>query len=1047
MSQILKLSNGDQVKNRKQQELDQIALNRQKIKDAYDSGSLSEESKAQLDMISKNAQAYLQADPLHNKNARKFQLELTNRMADIVDGNPGYTPYQTEIADKNIFGRYSDNEMGLIANELIRKTLNSNTNSPSTTQTVSQSPSSQEEMHHIYDWLGGYNLDLMPQNMTDKQKVNYILRGLKKGIDDAEQANASGKMIHGFDPSKIQEAKQRLSQIQIEDSDTDEAAFNKLVSQIQDGMFAVPADTFKSLFSKYYGGSESTDATTQAAKELGYELADSNYLSRINPLIEAIGDNGKIYKKGNKYYALDSDLNPILSGYSNIDSDSASSTYNKGIFIGDNGEIFISDDVTNVSNIPENWSQKVISAVENVKNQFSSAYNPIEYDFFKQTTTDALINHLRETIGHKFTAYDVSNLVAGSDKVLAVSPSGAPIKKDYYNKLVYPEDTRFYVLDDNGELKMFGNKDYATRAELAGYKSSGWNETQGSKQIGLDITDLDLSGTEQADLYRAFGKAPGTTTYTLGGYGLSKLQSRMAGQKPENDVTMRVGQQPDVYIKNLLDDIIEYNPNLTSSHINPRNKEYEDNKYESLKKLISVILYYNQNPNAEHAEKVRQVLNDKKYQDILYQILYDYGVQRNKGIVSDKNGGILYAQQGGKNRYQELVAQVDRNEQKRQSDIKAQREQGYSKLSRYKYGQRELKDGLRPEDWLRFGAMAADVVSIISNFSGAGAPVAAGAGALSAGTQLVADFADPSVGFWQASKNLGINAGLAALSLVPGIGGAAKGAKTIKQIAQWAPRVMLAANTLGLALDQDVKESWKRVQSGKPLTANDLKNIGWTLTSVAGLGRGARNIANSVKKVGPNGERAYQLIKGKTTKSYSFTDKKGNKITLDENRAQKVTDLLNEGKEKEALSVIREVSPNAEVDFEAKRSIKNPLKKNLDGKSKKLSLKEETLKEPSITKEQFEQILEENKGTDLEAYLRANYEGFTFKQDEVLPPENHRIEVPKALQKRRIFTQPEEGGFSDWNQLNKNKREYRLRLEFDKQGGKLNRLHNYINKK
>ena len=170
-----------------------------------------------------------------------------------------------------------------------------------------------------------------------------------------------------------------------------------------------------------------------------------------------------------------------------------------------------------------------ISAVENVKNQFSSAYNPIEYDFFKQTTTDALINHLRETIGHKFTAYDISNLVAGSDKVLAVSPSGAPIKKDYYNKLVYPEDTRFYVLDDNGELKMFGDKDYATRAELAGYKSSGWNETQGSKQIGLDITDLDLSGTEQADLYRAFGKAPGTTTYTRGGYGLSKLQSRMAG--------------------------------------------------------------------------------------------------------------------------------------------------------------------------------------------------------------------------------------------------------------------------------------------------------------------------------------------------------------------------------------------------------------------------------------------------------------------------------------------------------------------------------------
>jgi len=55
---------------------------------------------------------------------------------------------------------------------------------------------------------------------------------------------------------------------------------------------------------------------------------------------------------------------------------------------------------------------------------------------------------------------------------------------------------------------------------------------------------------------------------------------------------------------------------------------------------------------------------------------------------------------------------------------------------------------------------------------------------------MAADIADESLSKWDVAKNGIVNAGLAAVGMVPGLGLASRSGKWLTTIAKWAPRLL-----------------------------------------------------------------------------------------------------------------------------------------------------------------------------------------------------------------------------------------------------------------
>jgi len=141
-------------------------------------------------------------------------------------------------------------------------------------------------------------------------------------------------------------------------------------------------------------------------------------------------------------------------------------------------------------------------------------------------------------------------------------------------------------------------------------------------------------------------------------------------------------------------------------------------------------------------------------------------------------------------------------------------------------------------------------------------------------------------------KNAGINAGLAAVGMVPGLGLAAKSGKWLANIAKWTPRILTLASAGHIALSDDIKNSLKKASSvsdWNKLTNQDVKNITYALSTVAGLSRGAKGIVND-RKFKP-------AFSESSEKQYSITTSKGKK-TISKEQVDKIKKLDPKDKEK-----------------------------------------------------------------------------------------------------------------------------------------------------
>lgn len=155
------------------------------------------------------------------------------------------------------------------------------------------------------------------------------------------------------------------------------------------------------------------------------------------------------------------------------------------------------------------------------------------------------------------------------------------------------------------------------------------------------------------------------------------------------------------------------------------------------------------------------------------------------------------------------------------------------------------------DDYTRLGAIGADLAGLIAGFVPGGSVVSAGSGFLSTGANFAADMKD---GFqWSDLGNAAVGLGMDVLSVIPGLGVAAKGSKAAKNIIKWAPRLLTAwgamANT-GPAIESLSKLKEK---GWSALDVQDWKNIANGIHLIVSGGRGvkrqvqAKNLLNNAK--------------------------------------------------------------------------------------------------------------------------------------------------------------------------------------------------------
>lgn len=254
----------------------------------------------------------------------------------------------------------------------------------------------------------------------------------------------------------------------------------------------------------------------------------------------------------------------------------------------------------------------------------------------------------------------------------------------------------------------------------------------------------------------------------------------------------------------------------------------------------------------------------------LYNELFqDYAKFRGYKLPSAKKGGVLKAQFGTRTPEQSNFEKVEQQE----SEIATM---GQKKFNRKNLGNQTIFDNqgtnLTTSDWMRIGAITADLTSAVSAFApGVGTGVAAATGIGSSVTNLAADLADPSIGGWDVAKNLGINLGLDLVSLIPGVNIGATAGKIIKPLAKLAPRLIPVAMSLGIA--PEFVDTLKKIGNGKNnFTANDLRVLAMGMSAIAGTSRvaGSTLKASKLNKSGYGKDFKFSTTKPNQTKTGEF---------------------------------------------------------------------------------------------------------------------------------------------------------------------------------
>ena len=820
MAKILKFKKGKSTREM----LAQLAQNQ----DSLSTASVTTEQRELLDRITRNAEQYLQENPLNEKNEAAYRLQVSNAMLDILDGGTGYNQYQIDAPRTNMWGNHSQGSTNQIVNQIIQdsangqvytrtggkrviKPLSSSGNAPTATNT-SSSPISELYFYSPLSNLEDNGWGTFATSSV-KDRIFTFGNSVLSNLEDALNAKKAGKTIHGFtgnwnnvNDTNINNLKSYLATLQDrEDVGIDDIyKFSTYIRQLA----PETATMFNNYFIDILENEPVKDKRLRELKNKGFiEYAyDSPYLTK-NKYHLMQDKNGKLSLYTDDYKII---TDPVQYIDTNTDTGFFFNA-DKGIYSGNVGEVTadnpLFDDITT-------YRENLVLPEEYLADQWGDNSVPDSTPLYQKLVDSGILKK-----GTYFT--DLSNLFKGDEQIIAINNDGSAISNNYYGDPILTNSTLYRL--KNGKLE---------KTNLNKLKALYNREGFGEDNSKYNIIGYDKAFEEIGDQYLNTGIISDNADI-LG-------RSIWTRSRFRNNIDIN----PNLFVNNMVKAV------KAEKNGNSRNIELDSGSWTipniSASEFLENISYYS-NPLDVLAYTINLIKKDNSINvsredlNLLYRAFNEYAKKyhNTSEVEVKKEGGIIKMQEGKR------ISAVSREEveetktgvtDKTEKNKEKAKEAGYgTDVNRHKANE---DDEWKTEDTLRLAALAQDVAATAASFGvGAGSLAAGGLGLTSMLTDLTADIMDESVSGWEVAKNALFNTGLAAAGMIPGLGAS----KVVKQLVKWLPRLISYGSSIGLAMDDEVQDTFSKVFSSNPdLNRKDWKNLTTFLSSLLGSARQGR---------------------------------------------------------------------------------------------------------------------------------------------------------------------------------------------------------------
>lgn len=809
----------------------------------------SDDARAEAEALIKTGMNYTSSNPMTGKQGRLEKTQIYEEAIRILNGQER-SPI-TMSTSRAISDFYSANER----------------------RRSSQNNSSQEGrapgVRKFYDYSPLKNLGITNDDDTLETRVAGLARTLLSNLDGALDAYNRRDIVNGLDMS-VDYTTARATLLQVIDgisngSLSGREGYKKLGSIA--GQLGI-TDSDREAWETYFGDLDDLEPwEVNYSKLKGKKYKDIDlktlYAPWVQQAAEANGLRFMLDANGN-IKAFDKNYNEYQGGALTLYNDDWTDESGNGsaIIIDAQGNVHLGN-VNSLTGGQQNalYKQYTKARQENTASR-DKLWRSHKYDYVYNKSDNPLFSQVSEKRGQRnFVGIDVSSLFSTDGNVLAVQGNGATgAITDGFGNIKFNTDTKFYMYENGKVVEKTWDQMKPYYTHDSGEPLDQMGESLGIVGQTLQGAETSITGGEDLAGRTAWGRMVGGAALGGGagaliggglGAGLGAISGALGGLW-EYAFLDDIEEDPTTFVKLVLDATADPDGRVKS--------EYKLTGVGKNKELLDNLDW--QNKSRDYIVYIYKYLQDHK--SVLNSLTPAQLKQYHTLIESYKNGGIVKKAAQGTviNAAGEDVTDLlyghkdsfDELRKKNKARVKEENkaaERGFKSTYAMEANDEEVFGGdakMTTSDIMRLTTMAQDVASIVASFvPGAGTGVAAGLGVTSTATDLIADILDPAVSGGQVAKNLAVNAGFAALGMVPG----AKMGKVAKNIIKWAPRIVAMAATAGIAFDESTQNTFKKIGDGSThFTREDWKNISHVLSAVAGtvkMGKGMYD-GHKVKK-------------------------------------------------------------------------------------------------------------------------------------------------------------------------------------------------------
>lgn len=891
--------------------------------------SASPEVQAKMQAIATNYQRYQAADTMRDRDAERLEADAYQRMLDIAAGGQGYSATNAGSATTNIFGYYDQNEITNIGNEITKRTLASQPQTTTTTTTTTTSSGG----NYNFKWNRGLDTEYFGDNASLSQRATVFVDSLRRNLTEALEAKEAGKVVRGIDKNTLGQCQAVLNALNSADFQTsswqDPEAVDKQVTYLKkvSQRLKIPFSDFAQFFNEWCDDS-SAFARKKALKDQGYTLNPSVQIGNTT-LTDILKNQGiNVAMKGSDMFAYDKDWNLITSPISKIfDDQDNTNTYGLGIFTDASGKLVVGD-IDNFTAADNPWSQQVTDALNKIKTSRNAINKSYDFDNVYGYSENDLVNQVYSQIGGSFSYADISAKFNGNDPVIVVAPTGKKIEFDRFGNVKNAAELVYYYRDANGELKQAKSAAEVAQGLGTSYNYQGFAGETGDQVSNRTLTvngDTTLTGDEDFAGDRTWwghtwrGLVGGIAGGTLaGGHPIIGGLTGLIGSQIAYATSDNINDDPQNWFNMMCDVITNPDGDDTTKYIHTGYSQVNNrdvlNAFKGMTNIVPLMAKLLKEGDATLTPETRA-----KWRTIILK--YNQAVSESNAPTSNKKGGMIKKADKGevldfdgnpiKNPY---TGHRDlKTEEKIDQKLKTEREaaEAGEDVRVYEENLRKPAKDLTASDFIRLGAMAADILSIPTAWvKGVGTGASAVLGGASSVATLVADVTEDGLQF---SDLTGFGANLI-MSAAGAITGVSQVPKIAKQIVKYSP--ILFSVWDGVANGDQYVQAFKKLTGNEKMTVQDWKTLGYGISLVAGLNRAGAS-AYKTRQIKNNAKLDDLAKKNGKDMTLEFEDKNGKKVskkfTKDEleelgkkEKAADVDEFLKTKFAGEELSAIRE---------------------------------------------------------------------------------------------------------------------------------------------